>query len=126
MMNDSTYILDDLLRQWHSHCKGYSVVAVRGASPMFRGSKSRSGYDTVDDVLDGELHGSTMESIDFQVGEMQDPWRAAIHEMARNLYAGQSVWRHPRLAGMEALERATIVVEARNQLTRRLMAAGVM
>lgn len=126
MMNDSRYILDDLLRQWHSYCKGYSPIPTCGADPMFRNVRSRSGYDTADDIIEGGLHGSTMEAIDFQVDQMQDPHRSAIHELARNLWAGASVWKHPRLSEMDALERGTVVAEARNQLTRRLMQAGVM
>ena len=125
-MNDSRYILDDLLRQWHAHCKGYSPVPVTGADPMFRNAKAGRGYDTTAEIIEDELHGSTMETIDFQVDQMQDPWRAAIHELARNLFTQQSVWRHPRLELLDSLQRATIVAEARNQLTKRLMAAGVM
>lgn len=126
MMNDSHYILDDLLRLWHAHCKGYSPIPVCGADPMFRNAKAGRGYDSTAEIIEDELQGSTMESIDFQVDQMQDPWRAAIHELARNLFAGQSVWKHPRLSALDALERATVVAEARNQLTRRLMNAGVM
>jgi hypothetical protein len=126
MMNDSHQILDDLLRQWHAHCKGYSPIPVAGADPMFRNAKAGRGYDTTAEIIEDELHGSTMETIDFQVDQMQDPWRAAVHELARNLFTQQSVWRHPRLEQLDSLQRATIVAEARNQLTKRLMAAGVM
>ena len=126
MMNDSAAILDDLLRQWHAHCKGYSPVPVAGADPMFRNAKAGRGYDTTAEIIEDELHGSTMESIDFQVDQMQDPWRAAIHEIARNLWTGQSVWKHPRLEKLDSWDRAAVVEEARSQLTRRLMAAGVM
>jgi hypothetical protein len=126
MMNDSHYIFDELLRQWHAHCKGYSPIPVAGADPMFRNAKAGRGYDTTAEIIEDELHGSTMETIDFQVDQMQDPWRAAIHELARNLWTQQSVWRHPRLGQLDSLQRATIVAEARNQLTKRLMAAGVM
>jgi len=126
MYNDSQYILDDLLRAWHAHCKGYSPVPVAGADPMFRNAKAGRGYDTTAEIIEDELHGSTMESIDFQVDQMQDPWRSAIHELARNLWTECSVWRHPRLLGLDSLERAAIVAQARNQLTQRLMTAGVM
>lgn len=126
MMNDSAAILDDLLKKWHAHCKGYSPIPVCGADPMFRNAKAGRGYDTTDEIIEDELQGSTMEAIDFQVDQMKDPHRAAIHELARNLWAGASVWKHPRLSSMDALERGTVVAEARNQLTRRLMAAGVM
>jgi hypothetical protein len=92
---------------------------------MFRDTKSGRGWDSTDEIIEDEIHGSMMEAIDFQVSEMQDPHRAAIYALARNLSTGRSVWMSPRLPA-DPLERATIVAEARNQITKRLMAVGVM
>ena len=126
MMNDSGYILDDLLRAWHAHCKGYSPIPVAGADPMFRNAKAGRGYDTTAEIIEDELHGSTMETIDFQVDQMQDPHRAAIHELARNLHTQQSVWKHPRLQKLDEWERARVIDQARSQITKRLVSAGVI
>ena len=124
-MNDSAAILDDLLSRWHSHCRAYKANQQTPRDPMFRDTKSGRGWDSTDEIIEDEIHGSMMEAIDFQVSEMQDPYRAAIYALARNLCTGRSVWLSPRLP-TDPLQRATIVTEARNQITKRLMAVGVM
>lgn len=125
MQNDSKAILDDILSRWHSHCKGYSPLPVIGVDPIFRGEITRSGWDSADDIMDAQLNRKIMDAVDFQVSEMKDPYRAAIHITARNCSTGRSVWLSPRLPA-DPLARGVIVVEARSQLTRRLMSVGVM
>ena len=125
MRNDSKAILDDILSRWHSWARGYRPVTTRGADPMFREARSSKQWDSMDDVIDEEITAKIMKAVDFQVSEMQDPHRSAIYVLARNCYTGRSVWISPRLpANVE--ERAVIVLEARNLLTRRLMSAGVI
>ena len=97
---------------------------------MFRNVKSGKTWDSTGQVIQDELNGSTMEAIDFHVGELPDeaktkPYRSAIYAIARNLHVGASVWSSPRLP-VDAEERAVVVMEARNMLTKRLIAAGVM
>lgn len=125
MRNDSNVILDDILSRWHFHCKHFNPVPVCGADPMFRNAVSPKGWDTTADIADDTVNCAQMKAVDFHVGEMQDPHRAAIHILARNCYTGRSVWISPRLPA-NSEERAVIVLEARNQLTRRLIAAGVI
>jgi hypothetical protein len=97
---------------------------------MFRNVKSSKNWDTTSDVIQDELHGSTMETIEAQVSELPDvdkvrPYRSAIYAIARNLHVGANVWSNPRLP-TDPLERGVVIMEARNMLTRRLVAAGVM
>lgn len=92
---------------------------------MFRNAKTGRGYDSVSDVIEDELHGSTMECIDFNIGEIQEPYRAALYILARNCYTGRQVWLSPRLP-KDVWEREAIIAEARSQLTRRLRNAGVL
>jgi hypothetical protein len=92
---------------------------------MFRHAKSGRGWDSTQDIIDEELSDSTMEAIDFQAGEMPEPHRSAIYAHARNLASKHAVWRSPRLPE-DAQERAVLVMEARNMLTKRLLRAGVM
>lgn len=125
MMNDSAAILDDLLSRWHSHCRAYKANQQTPRDPIFRDTKSGRGWDSTDEIIEDEIHGSMMEAIDFQVSEMQDPHRAAIYVLARNLSTGRNVWISPRLPEAP-LERARVVEEARGQITKRLMAVGVM
>lgn len=125
MKDDSKAILDDILSRWHQWAKSYSVVRVAGSDPMFRNAKAGRGWDSADDIIDNEINGDIMKAIDFEVSEMQDPHRTAIYFNARNCATGRHVWNSPRLP-VDPQERALIVVEARNLLMRRLMAAGVI
>jgi hypothetical protein len=125
MRDDSKEILDEILAKWHEWEKGYSPLPKTGTNPVFRNAKSGRGWDTVDDIIDGEISSDIMKAVDFQVSEIAEPHRSAIYENARNCATGQTVWRSPRLPA-DQLERGVIVLEARNQLMRRLMAAGVL
>lgn len=126
--------LNDLLRRWHRWQMGFIPVPVCGADPMFRNVKASRTFDTTSDAFDDELNGRLMEAVDFQVSEMSDEtdqagrnraYRSAIYCLAKNLSVGASVWESPRLP-KDQMERAVVVLEARNILTRRLLAAGVM
>jgi hypothetical protein len=122
--------LTELLLQWHRWQIGFTPVPTCGADPMFRNAKSGKGWDSTGQVIHDELNASTMEAIDFHVGELPDvektrPYRSAIYTIAKNLHAGRNVWSSARLP-VDPMERAIIYMEARNMLTRRLIAAGVM
>lgn len=125
MHNDSNAILDDLLARWHHHCKNYSPVPVAGCDPMFRNAVSPKGWDSTADIADDTVNSAQMKAVDFHVGEMKEPYRAAIYITARNCYTGHNVWLSPRLPA-DREEREIVILEARNIITRKLMAAGAM
>lgn len=124
MHNDSSAILDDLLSRWHSYCRTYNS-SERSCSPMFQSALRAKGEQTLDAISEDAWYGGTMKAIDFQVGEMQDPHRTAIYVHARNCYTGRSVWMSPRLP-RDPMERQVILSEAKAEITRRLISAGVM
>ena len=123
--SDPKSVLDDLLSRWHTWAKGYSINPAPGADPMFRQARSSKQWDSSDDILDTEINSKIMEAIDFQVSEMVDPHKTAIHINARNCASGANVWNSPRLPA-DPLERSVIVLEARNTLTRKLISCGVI
>ena len=123
--DDSKAILDDILSRWHRWAKGFKVVAEQRFDPMFSQACSSRQWDRSDDVIDAVIEVKIMESVEFQVSEMSDPHRTAIHINARNCYTGSSVWSSPRLP-IDPIERGIVVMEARNMLMRRLMTAGVI
>lgn len=125
MHNDSHQILDDILSRWHSWARNYKANQQTPRDPVFRDAKSGRGWDSTDEIIEDEITNSMMEAVDFQAGEMRDPHRAAVYVLARNLSTGRNVWLSPRLPA-DPLERAAVVAEARNILTRKLMACGVM
>lgn len=116
--------LDDILSRWHHHSSGYNPMKAPGADPMFRNAKSGRGWDTGEGV-DDALNNSTMERVDFEVSEMADPHRTAIHINARNCATGRNVWSSLRLP-VDPLACAAMVCDARALLTVRLAAAGVL
>ncbi|APW37643.1 hypothetical protein RD110_10940 [Rhodoferax koreense] len=92
---------------------------------MFRNAKSSKQWDTTEDIVDAEINSKIMKAVDFQVSEMQDPYKAGIYVLARNCYTGRSVWMSPRLP-QDPAERGVVLAEARTQLIKRLVSAGVM
>lgn len=129
LMNETDAILDDVLARYHAWAKAFRVVGQSGASAMFRQAKSPRGWDTADQVIEDEINAQIMKAVDFHIGELPDekekPYRSAIYCLARNCYTGHNVWSSGRLP-RDAMERGVVVREARNMLTRRLIAAGVM
>lgn len=125
MRDDQSAILDDLLSQWHrwaageTHSDGFASTSAGLGD--WRASRQ---WDDQNGALDGELDKSTMKTIDFQVSQMQDPYRAAIHMNARNLSAGRVVFQSPRVP--TGLEGVNVLKTARATLTMRLVAAGVI
>ena len=125
MHNDSSAILDDLLKSWHQWAKGYQHVGGINSSPMFRDAKTSRGWDTLDVIVDETIDSCRMESINFHVFELQPDHRTAIQLNARNLATGVSVWNSPRLP-QDPQARVVLVIEARSRLLRRLLSAGVV
>ena len=125
MRNESDSILDDLLSRWHSWCRGSRYQNEVTADPAFKGHRSSRQWDSLDEVIDSDLTSSTMKSIDFQVSELLDPYRAAIYINARNCYTGREVWLSPRLP-QDREARRELVLAARMMLLKRLIGAGVI
>jgi len=125
MKDETRYILDSLLEEWHRWAKGYAITGSHGTAPMFQGMASSRQWDSESDVVDGTLHNAQMEAVDFHIGELQPMYRTAIQIQARNLHTGRSVWTSARLPE-NIEERAVILLAARNELSTRLANAGVM
>ena len=124
-MDETQRRLDDLLIAWHKWAKGYQHVGGINSSPAFRDAKTSRGWDTVADIVDGEIHHSVMESIDFNVMQLEPDYRTALQIQARNLATGRYVWTSPRLPN-DIESRAQLLGLARVALIARLMSAGVL
>ena len=125
MRDEQNRILDDLLSLWHTwakqeqHARGYAST-----SAGMSGYRTSRQYDSDNGALDTDLDKSTMKTVDFQVSQMDDPYRAAIHMEAKNLAAGRHVFQSPRVpAGLEGM---SILRAARLTLINRLVTAGVI
>jgi hypothetical protein len=117
--------LDDILSRWHHWAIAYQ--APHGYPPTAAGFdqyRVSRQYDDENGALDKEIELKVMRTVNFQITEMAEPFRSAIYCNARNLYSGVSVWRSPRLPA-DDIERARVVVTAREMLSKRLTMAGV-
>lgn len=125
MRDETRYILDDILTDWHRWGTGWTGVASHGASAMFAGFRSSRQWDGEGDLADGAIHNTKMKAVDFHVSEMAPIHRTSLQIQARNLSTGRNVWNSARLPS-DIHERAALLADARNILTNRLTGAGVM
>ena len=126
MTDETETLLDDLLVLWHHSCMHYRVTrgwASRSAGMgQYRASRQ---YDDTNGALDEQLTGVTIKAVEFQVSEMAEPFKSAIHANAKNLASGCRVWSSPRLPE-SAMERTALISQARSMLLNRLHGAGVL
>lgn len=125
MMNETRYLLDTILAEWHKWARGFSPVAEHHTSPVFGYQVNSRQWDSEDDVLDGHLHNSKMKAVDFHISELSPLHRTAIDIQARNLVTGRFVWTSTRLP-VDVDQRAYVIAEARTQLLNRLIKDGVI
>ena len=117
--------LDAWLRQWHAWSRTHTYsTGFYSVNPACRQSRASKQYDYENGSIDAHVDAIEMEAVDAIINAIDDPWRTALSIQARNLWAGVSVWRSPRLPADEA-QRAVLLLEARNKLLRGLLRAGI-
>jgi hypothetical protein len=105
--------INDLLAQWHawsasaSTATGYPTV-----NCTCRLARASRQYDDQNGGLDAHVDNVLMEAVDSVVESIEQPYRLALHMMARNLHTRSSVWTSPRLPADPA-ERAAMIARAR-------------
>lgn len=116
--------LDDILSRWHHwRSMGGIVKGYADHSLVCGDYRTSRQYDDVNGALDDELEDIRMRQVDFEVSELPDPWRSAIHALARSLCTGAAVFHSPRIA---PADRARVTAEARAKIEDRLVSAGVL
>lgn len=120
---DQNAILDALLSEWHQWAKGENHARGYGNTSAGLSGYRPSRQHNIDDLY-VETDKSTMMTIDFQVSQMQEPYRAAIYMEAKNLAAGRHVFQSPRVPS--GIEGGNIMKTARHALILRLVNAGVI
>lgn len=116
--------LDDILSRWHHwRSVGGIVKGYADHSLVFGDYRSSRQYDDENGALDDALEAARMEQVDFEVSELLDPWRSAIHALARSLCTGAAVFHSPRIP---PADRARVTAEGREKIEVRLVSAGVL
>ena len=118
--------LDGLLIIWHEWAStervGQGYPSEAPGCKLYRVSRQ---YDYDNGAADSDADATLGAAIDAIVQQMQDPHRTAITFNARNLKTGLTVWRSPRLP-LCPVERSIVIMEARNQITRKLQSVGLL
>jgi hypothetical protein len=123
---DQRQQLDDLLSRWHHWRSSYQPVrGYESGGNATDGYRSSRQYDDANGALDDAIERQIMAQVEFQVSELCELHQAAIMSNARGLHCGADVWSHPRLP-RDPVQRAEVIRQARECLTRRLLACGVM
>lgn len=109
-------VVNEILTVWHHWSANASVGTGYG---------NRSASCSIGPGGCGEWEIADLEVVDAVVDAIPQPHRTAISFMARNLACRAQVWSSPRLpANRDELQ--VLLMEARNMLTRGLMAKGVI
>lgn len=118
--------LNDLLVRWHAHCLGYSPgKGFPSGDAVCRNAKTSSTWDGWNGSQDHAIDKKIIDAFDGVIWNVPQPHLTALQFQARNLFTGKQVWTSPRLPA-DQVERAVLLMEARNILLRGLARAGVM
>lgn len=118
--------LDGILSDWHQYA--HAKRDVRGFARSAAGCedwRASKQWDDQNGALDLDLDLRIVANTGRCIMRMDEPFRSAITENARNLATGWVVWTSPRLP-MDRAERDAVVATARENLVRLLKSDGVM
>lgn len=127
---DINQALNDLLRQWHGHCRGYSMgKGYPSTDSACRYSRTSRQYDYENGAMDAAVDSKIMEAFDAVMWTMpnteKQPFLAALQNQARNLWTGKQVWSSYRLPA-DPMARGAILMDARKMLMKGLARSGVL
>ena len=90
------------------------IPAVEGyprECPSTAGYRASRQYDSDNGAFETDERGQLASRIGYIVNGMDEPYRTALHILARNRATGSAVWTSPRLP-QDKDERAEVVSEA--------------
>lgn len=123
---DLNQVLNDLLSRWHAWSSAYSFgKGYPSVDSACRDSRTSRQYDDSNGALDAAVENRIMEAFDAAASAVPQPYLTALQFQARNFHSRAQVWKSPRLPDDE-IERAVLLMEARNMLMRALARSGVM
>jgi len=118
--------LDSLLRLMHEYASaervGQGYPSNAAGCSYYRPSRQ---HDDTNGASDSDRDAELGAAVSAVVDQMQDPHRTCLRIEGRNIATGVRAWVSARLP-LCPVERSVIRQEARNQLARRLQAAGLM
>lgn len=126
MRNETDYLLDGLLADWHQWSRHTAQRAGYPGKAAGIGSvPSSSQYDWQNGVESELVDKRIMLGFDAAINRVPQPWLTALQFEAKNLCVRYAVWVSPRLP-TDPQERAVLILEARNKLLKELARDGVL
>lgn len=116
---DRELILDMLVAWWRNESQWTPVEGYPPECPSTRGYRASRQYDSLNGAEDTDLRGRELARIGQVVATLDEPWRTALYEVARNKACQTWVWKSPRLPDDEE-ERAMVVWEAMEMFAARI------
>ena len=115
-IGQASSVVNEILQEWHQWCSDTRVGVGYG---------NRSASCRVGPGGGGVWEVADLEAVDAVIDAIPQPHRTAISFMARNLSCRAQVWSSPRLPAQRD-ELQVLLMEARNMLTRGLIAKGIL
>ena len=109
-------VVNEILQEWHRWCSDTRVGVGYG---------NRSMSCSIGPGVGGVWEVADLEAVDAVIDAIPQPHRTAISFVARNLACRAQVWSSPRLPTKRD-ELQVLLMEARNMLTRGLIAKGIL
>lgn len=98
----------------YQHARGFPGVCA--STRDWRASRQ---WDDRNGALDADVDHKLAKHVGAMVWQVADPWRTALHFLARNRATGATVWVSPRLP-KDQQERAQLVSQALDMLQKLL------
>lgn len=125
-MSEADRDLDDLLCRWAQWARPVSIGRGFNRQALVLGQyKVSRQYDDVNGALDLHIEHEQCKAIDFEISCIPQPHYTAIHSEGRRLVVCADVFKSPRLPE-NRIERAKLILEARQMLMMRLTSAGLV
>jgi hypothetical protein len=125
MTNDASAILDDILIRWWNWRAPIQPTRGHNRSAMgFESYRTSRQYDDENGALDDDIENQRMEAVSRQIDSLESLHRIAIYVQARALTLGVAVFTNARLPTSKT-ERDLLVMQARSELMRKIVAAGI-
>jgi hypothetical protein len=111
--------IDLLVLWWRAEKEWLPVRSYPRHAASARDWRASCQFDDANGAQETDALGELIVHVAHVVEQLDNPWRTALHLLARNRACGQTSWDSPLLPS-EPVARAQIVAEALNRFTHNL------
>lgn len=103
--------IDLLVLWWRAERQWLPVQGFASHAAGARDWRASCQFDDANGALDSDALGKLIDHVGCVIERIENPWRTALHLLARNRARGQSCWDSPLLP-TDPLARAQLVAHA--------------